>query len=568
MDYRKEYERWLASDLLTAEEHAELEAIKEDAGEIESRFHAPLAFGTAGLRGVMGMGIARMNVYVVRQTTQAMANLVLREGGAEKGVAIAHDCRNNARAYAEAAAEVLAANGVKALIFESLRPTPELSFAVRKYGCLAGINITASHNPKEYNGYKAYWSDGAQLPPAPAAIVEGECAKIDVLGGAKQIPFAEGVEKGLIRLLGAETDEAFLQCAAGESIDLSREAGENLRIVYTPFHGCGYKLVPEALKRAGFTQIFPVAEQMIIDGNFPTVVSPNPENPEGFALAIELAKKVDAAFILGTDPDSDRVGVMARAADGSYKVLSGNQTGSLLLDYVIGARKRTGKLPEKPFAVGSIVSSDMPRVIAEQNGLRYFKTFTGFKFIAEKIDKEQREGGHCVFSFEESFGYLFGDYVRDKDAVTASLLLCEMAAWYASRGMTLLDALEELYSRYGAYAEKTVNKVMPGLDRAEKMAALMEQFRAGKVAFPAGLKIVACKDYKSGVAADLVTGRTSEMELSGSNVLEYVFEGGSEMLVRPSGTEPKIKFYLLCRGETMAEAESIRATLDAFVETL
>ena len=564
----KEYERWLASPVLTDEERKELEAIRGDRDEVESRFYAPLEFGTAGLRGVMGMGIARMNIYVVMQTTQAMANLVLREKGEKRGVAVAHDCRINSRRFAEAAAEVLAANGVNVLLFESLRPTPELSFAIRKYGCIAGINITASHNPKEYNGYKAYWEDGAQLPPEPAETVEKENAKIDVLTGAKRMPLEEAKAAGLVRILGDETDEAFLDCALGEAIDLSHVATSGLSIVYTPFHGCGYKLVPEALRRAGFSSIYPVAEQMVIDGNFPTVVSPNPENPEGFALAVELAGKVGATFILGTDPDSDRVGVMARAADGSFRVLSGNQTGSLLLDYIINARKKCGKMPEKPFAVGSIVSSDMPRVIAEANGVEYYKTFTGFKFIAECINENSALGKTCIFSFEESFGYLIGDFCRDKDAVTASLLLCEMASSYAARNMTLIDGLEELYRRYGAFAEKTISKVMPGLDGAEKMAKLMEELREGRVALPGALKLIGRSDYLTGKSYDIESGEWGEMELRDSNVLEYRFEGGSKILIRPSGTEPKIKFYILARGETMERAEEIRSTLEKFVGEL
>lgn len=567
MAYMDEYRRWLAAPQLTEAERTELESIAGDEKEIESRFYAPLAFGTAGLRGTMKVGLHHMNVYVVRQVTQAMAEIAKNAGGAERGVAVAHDSRLNSRLFAVEAAKVLAANGVKALLFDDLRPTPELSFAVRKYGCIAGINITASHNPSEYNGYKAYWEDGAQLPPEQADAVEAAIAKIDVFTGAKTCDYDEAVASGLIKILGAETDEAFLTCALGETIDLGpvQRMGDELSFVYTPFHGAGYKLVPEVLKRAGFTNVICVESQMIPDGNFPTVASPNPENAEGFACALEVAKEHGVSLIIGTDPDADRVAAVARDKSGEYRVLSGNQTGALMLDYIINARNRMGKMPERPFAVKTIVSSDMAAVICEKNGVGLYETFTGFKFIAERINEREADGEHCIFSFEESIGYLIGGYCRDKDAVTATVLIAETAAYYAEQGKTLVDALEELYEKYGAFSEKTINKVLPGLDGAEKIKALMRKMRAGEEKLP--FDVVASTDYLNGVKT-YADGSTEQTALVDSDVLSYEFAGGSKLLVRPSGTEPKIKFYILARGEDMAKADAVRDALCAYVDAL
>ncbi len=567
MAYMDEYKRWLNSEVLTEEEKAELRSIEGDEKEIESRFYAPLAFGTAGLRGTMKVGLHQINVYTIRQATQAMAEIAIKAGGAERGVAVAHDSRLNSRLYAVEAAKVLAANGVRALLYDDLRPTPELSFAVRKYGCIAGINITASHNPSEYNGYKAYWEDGAQLPPAEADAVEEAISRIDIFTGAKTCDYDEAVASGLIQILGAETDEAFLECVLGETIDLGpvKRMGDKLSFVYTPFHGAGYKLVPEALKRAGFANVICVESQMIPDGHFPTVASPNPENAEGFACALELAKEKGVSLIIGTDPDADRVAAVARDSQGEYHVLSGNQTGALLLDYIISARNRTGKMPEKPFAVKSIVSTDMTTEICRQNGLKMYDTFTGFKFIAERINAREADGEHCIFSFEESIGYLIGGYCRDKDAVTATVLIAEMAAYYAEQGKTLVDAIGELYARYGAFRETTINKVLPGLDGAEKIRELMRKLRAGEQPMP--LDVVASTDYLDGVRT-LANGAKEQTELTGSDVLSYEFAGGSKLLARPSGTEPKIKFYILARGENMAAAEAVCDTLNAYVDAL
>ena len=561
LDYKKEYERWLASDALSADEKAELKSIAGDEIEIESRFYGPLEFGTAGLRGTMKVGLHQMNVHVIRWATQGFADVIAAEGdeAKKKGVTICMDCRVHSMDFARAAAEVCAANGIRVRMFESLRPTPELSFAVRYYGCQAGINVTASHNPKEYNGYKVYWADGAQLPPQHAAAIAQRLEKIDIFTGVKRMAFDDAVKAGLITLLGEETDKVFMANVMAMVNDRSSiaQVANTFKMVYTPFHGCGWKLVPEALRGLGVKNLYCVEQQMVLDGTFPTVASPNPENPEGFYLAIELADKVGADFILGTDPDSDRVGIMVRGADGKFIPVTGNQTGVLLLDYLIGAMRRAGKMPAKPYFLKTIVTTEMARKVAESNGVTCCDTFTGFKFMAEKKNALEAAGeGHVIMSYEESYGYMLGDYVRDKDAVTASLLITEMAAWYATKGMTLYDAIQALYEKYGWYGEKTHNLVMPGLDGLEKMAALMKRLRTAPPADIAGVTVVTRKDYQDGTATDCATGRVTAMELKGSNVLRYELADGTTILVRPSGTEPKIKVYILTIGKDAAERDA------------
>ena len=561
LDYMREYEKWLQSGALTADEVQELQSIAGDEKEIESRFYGPLEFGTAGLRGTMKVGLHQMNVYVIRWATQGFANVICAEGedAGKRGVAICMDCRHHSMEFARAAAEVCAANGIHVRIFESLRPTPELSFAVREYGCQAGINVTASHNPKEYNGYKVYWEDGAQLPPHHAAAIAAELEKIDIFTGVKRMDFDEAVKAGLIETMGDETDRKFMAnvMAMVNDYDSVARVADTFQVVYTPFHGCGHKLVPEALTRLGIKHLHCVPEQMVIDGDFPTVVSPNPENPEGFYLAIALADKVKADFIVGTDPDSDRVGIMVRNKEGKFQPVSGNQTGVLLSDYLYGAMKRSGKLPENPVMLKTIVTTEMARKVAEAHGVTCYDTFTGFKFMAEKKNQLESAGeGKVVFSYEESYGYMLGDYVRDKDAVTASLLLTEMAAWYATQGMTLYDALDVLYKKYGWYGEKTHNLVMPGLDGLEKMANLMKVLRQTPPAEISGVAVVRRKDYTDGSVVDCATGAVSEMELKGSNVLRYELADGTTILVRPSGTEPKIKVYILTIGKDAVERDA------------
>ena len=541
LDYKKEYRRWLTSDALSAGERAELQAISGDEKEIESRFYGPLEFGTAGLRGTMKVGLHQMNLHVIRWATQGFADVIAAEGeeAKKKGVAICMDCRVNSMAFARAAAEVCAAN--------------------------------ASHNPKEYNGYKVYWADGAQLPPQHAAAIAARLEQIDIFSGVKRVDFDTALADGRIELLGAETDKMFMANVMAMINDHTSiaQVADRFKVVYTPFHGCGWKLVPEALRGLGVKNLYCVEQQMVLDGTFPTVASPNPENPEGFYLAIDLADQVGADFILGTDPDSDRVGIMVRGADGKFIPVTGNQTGVLLLDYLIGAMRRAGKMPEKPVCLKTIVTTEMARKVAESNGVTCCDTFTGFKFMAEKKNALEAAGeGHVIMSYEESYGYMLGDYVRDKDAVTASLLITEMAAWYAAQGMTLYDALQALYRKYGWYGEKTHNLVMPGLDGLEKMAALMKSLRAAPPAAIGDVPVVVRKDYQDGTATDCATGAVTAMELKGSNVLRFELADGTTILVRPSGTEPKIKVYILTQGADAAQRDGNLTKYSAWVATL
>ena len=573
MTYREEYRKWLNSPVLSQAEKDELRAIGSDEKEMESRFFAPMEFGTAGLRGTMCVGLHQMNVHIIRHATQAFAQVILEEGAeaAKRGVAVCFDCRNNSDIFAREAACVMAGNGIPVRLFESLRPTPELSFAVREYGCIAGINVTASHNPKEYNGYKVYWEDGAQLPPRHADQVAKKMAELDVFDCVKRADYDEAVSRGLITILGAETDEAFLSHVMAQANDPAAVAkvADTFKMVYTPFHGAGYRLIPEALRRLGMKHVICVPEQMVIDGNFPTVVSPNPENPEGFALAVELAEREGADFILGSDPDADRVGIMVRTKSGRFEVISGNQTGVLLLDYLIGAMRRAERLPEKAVALKTIVTTEMARKVAQVNGLQCYDTFTGFKFLAEKKDQLEKSGaGKVIFAYEESYGYMLGDYVRDKDAVTASLLLTEMAAWYAGQGMTLADALDALFEKYGFYGERTLNLVMPGLDGLKKMAGLMERLRAFPPAEIGGEPVLLRKDYQDGSVTDSAGCALEPMELSGSNVLRYELADGTSLVVRPSGTEPKVKVYILASGGSRAACDEKVERYAAWAQTL
>ncbi len=573
MDYRKEYEKWLASPALSEDERSELKAIADDDKEIKERFYGPLEFGTAGLRGTMKVGLHQMNRHVIKWATQGFADVISAEGAEakERGVAICMDCRQNGYDFAKAAASVMAANGIKVRIFDELRPTPELSFAVREYHCQAGINVTASHNPKEYNGYKVYWEDGAQLPPQHADAIAKRLAEIDIFDGPKSMDFDEGVKSGMITVFGEDCDKRFLEevMAMVNDYESVAKVADTFKVVYTPFHGCGYKLVPEALRRLGVKHLFCEPQQMKIDGTFPTVVSPNPENPEGFYLAVDLAKKEGADFIIGTDPDSDRVGVMVRRSDGEFQVVTGNQMGVLLLDYLIGAMKRAGKLPKNAAALKTIVTTEMARKVAESNGLDCYDTFTGFKFMAEKMGQLESAGKNTViFSYEESYGYMIGHYVRDKDAVTASLLITEMAAWYATQNMTLYDALQALFAKYGWYGEKTHNLVMPGLDGLEKMAKLMSDLRSDPPAEIAGVTVIERRDYLEGTEFDTDTGKITPMELKGSNVLRFLLTDGTAIIVRPSGTEPKIKVYILTQGKDAQERDERIAKYSAWVETL
>ena len=573
MSYQAQYERWLHSPALSQPEKDELAALSHNAGEIEDRFFSLLQFGTAGLRGVMGVGLRRMNVHVIRHATQAFANVILAEGKAfaAQGVAICYDCRVHSQEFARAAAEVMAGNGIPVRLFEAMRPTPELSFAVREYGCAAGLNVTASHNPPEYNGYKVYWSDGAQLPPQHAAAIAAQMEQLDVFDDIQSLAYETALEKGLITLMGKETDDKFLAHVLAQINDKASVAkvADTFTMVYTPFHGTGYQQIPYVLGELGIRHLHCVPEQMVIDGTFPTVKSPNPETPESFALALDLAKKVNADLILGSDPDADRVAIQVKDKTGQYVQISGNQTGVLLLDYLIGAKKRAGTLPADAVALKSLVTTDMARVVAEANGVKSYNTFTGFKFMAEKKNQLEAAGqGHVIFSYEESIGYMIGDYVRDKDAVTASLLLTEMTAWYAAQGMTLLDALDALYTKYGYYGEKTLNLVMPGLEGMALMANLMAKLRQTPPAEIAGTTVLRQKDYQDGTERDTASGAVSPMALVGSNVLAYDLADETTLVVRPSGTEPKIKVYVLAKGKDSTDSQEKVAKYAAWAETL
>ena len=573
MSYQQQFHRWLHSDALSPEEKAQLQAIADDPKEVEDRFFGLLEFGTAGLRGVMGLGLRRMNVHVIRHATQAFAQVILAEGpaAAAQGVAICYDCRVHSQEFARAAAGVMAANGIPVRLFEAMRPTPELSFAVREYGCVAGLNVTASHNPPEYNCYKVYWSDGAQLPPQHAAAIAAQMEALDVFDDVRTMDYEQARAQGLITLLGRETDDKFLSHVLDQINDRQAVAQvtDAFRMVYTPFHGTGYQQIPYVLEQLGIRYLHCVPEQMVIDGTFPTVKSPNPETPESFALAQKLAKEVDAQLILGSDPDADRVAIQVKDRKGDYVQISGNQTGVLLLDYLIGAKRRAGTLPENPVALKSLVTTQLAQVVAEANGVRCYNTFTGFKFMAEKKNQLEAAGqGHVIFSYEESIGYMIGDYVRDKDAVTAALLLTEMTAWYAARGMTLLDALQAIYETYGYYGENTLNLVMPGLEGMGKMQAIMAALRQTPPDQIAGTTVCLQRDYQTGTERDTATGETTAMELAGSNVLGYQLADGTTLVVRPSGTEPKIKVYVLASGTDSADCQRKVEQYTAWAETL
>ena len=559
MDYRKEYERWLTSPHLTEEERQMVAAVSSEE-ERELAFGRTLTFGTAGLRSSMAPGPGRMNVHTVAWATRGIAELVLRSGGADRGVVIAYDSRHNSELFSRVAAEVLAAAGVRTFLFDGLRPTPELSFAIRELGCQAGINITASHNPREYNGYKAYWEDGGQLSPEDADTVSRVMDTLDILGGAPRLPFETALARGLITMLGEEFDERYLAALDRTVIDreVLRRAADSLSIVYTPLHGAGRRLVPEVLRRVGLRHIHPVPEQMVPDGDFPTVVKPNPEYEEVFRLGIRLADEVGADLVIATDPDSDRVGVVTRTKDGGFRTVSGNQMGALLLDYIIGARRRTGRMPEGAFAIKSIVSTDLVTKIAEVNGIRLFDVLTGFKYIAEVIKDKEASGeeGGFLLGFEESYGYMTGSYTRDKDAVGTTLMIAEMTAYYEERGMTLADALAELDRKYGVYRERTAEIYMEGLDGLERQRRTMEALRATPPTTLGGARVVSIGDYSKGYFTNIETGERTDITQPRSNVLYFVTEDGDKVVIRPSGTEPKIKLYLLVHGEDEGEALS------------
>ena len=564
-NYQNEYTRWLESSVLNAKEREELESIKNNEELKEFRFSNPMDFGTAGLRSTMYQGIGNMNRFTVAQTTRGIAALIKAQNGESRGVAIAYDSRNNSREFAKISACVLAGAGIKSYIFDDIRPTPELSFAVRELGALAGITITASHNPKEYNGYKAYWEDGAQISPEQAKIVSAERAKFDVLDMSGIVDYDAGVASGMIVELHSDFDEKYLAAVMETSIypEAISNVADELKVVYTPLHGAGYKLVPEIFGRVGLKHLYTVDEQMTPNGDFPTVEKPNPEYPAVFKLGIEIANKVGSDLVIATDPDSDRVGVMTRTKNGEFATITGNQMGALLLDYVIKARKITGTLPEGAYCVKSLVSTDMAYRIAQINGIKLHDVLTGFKFIGEVIKNYEAAGKKDGFllGFEESYGYLLGSYARDKDAVGASMMILEMTAYYKKLNMTLSDALEKLYENYGLYRERTVDIYMEGLDGIEKRRRVMQSLRDNPPKTLGGVAVAKSGDFKTGVVTTLSTGETESTGQPSSDVLYYTLENEDKIIVRPSGTEPKIKIYVLAHG---VDAESTDAKVSAY----
>ena len=548
-NYQIEFEKWLASDKLTESERAELLSIQNDEETKELRFGAPMDFGTAGLRSTMYMGIGCMNRFTVAHTTRGIAALIKAEGGESRGVAIAYDSRNHSEEFARVSACVLAGAGIKSYIFNGLRPTPELSYAVRETGALAGINITASHNPKEYNGYKAYWEDGAQLAPEHASVVANERTQFDCLDTDGIADFDEAVKSGLITILDEQFDAKYLDDVVATAINptLVSDVADSLKVVYTPLHGAGYKLVPEVFKRIGLKHLYTVDSQMVPDGNFPTVKKPNPEYPDVFTEGIEIANRVGSDLVIATDPDSDRVGVMTRTKSGEFITISGNQMGALLLDYAITQRKLLGKLPEYAYCVKSIVSTDMAYKIADSNGIKLHDVLTGFKFIGETIKNYEKDGkaDGFVLGFEESYGYLLGTYARDKDAVEGSMMILEMTAYYKKQNMTLADALEALYDKYGVYGERVIDIYMEGLDGIEKRRRIMQSLRDNAPVSIGGYKVDKVGDYKKGTVLTVATGEEATTGQPSSDVLYYTLENEDKIIVRPSGTEPKIKIYIL-----------------------
>ena len=560
--YKKEYERWLAYALEDGDLKPELEQIAGDEEAIQDRFAVSLQFGTAGLRGVIGAGTNRMNLYVVRQATQGLANWVKTQGGSQT-VAISYDSRIKSDLFAKAAAEVLAANGVKVRIYDQLMPVPALSFATRYYGCNAGIMITASHNPAKYNGYKAYGPDGCQMTDEAAAVVYAEIQKTDVLDGAKHIPFEQGMEQGLIAYVEQECCEALYQAIEACSVrpGLCKTAG--LKLVYSPLNGSGLVPVTRVLSDIGVTDVTIVPEQKDPDGNFPTCPYPNPEIFEALRLGLELAEKEQADLMLATDPDADRVGIAVRCKDGSYELLSGNEVGVLLLDYICKARLENNTMPQNPVMVKSIVSTPLADVVAAHYGVECRNVLTGFKWIGDQIAQLEAAGQveRFIFGFEESYGYLAGSYVRDKDAIVGSMLICEMAAYYRSIGSSIKEELERIYSTFGRYLNQVDSFEFPGLSGMDKMVGIMQQLRAQPPVEIAGYPVVTVEDYKLRTKTDVKTGEVTPIELPASNVLIYRLEGGASVVVRPSGTEPKIKTYFTTLGKDLQEAQQQKDAL-------
>lgn len=564
MDFEKVYEQWKSFDGLDGYLKDELVKIEGNRDEIEDRFYKTLEFGTAGLRGVLGAGTNRMNVFTVRQATAGLAEYIKKTGHTERGVVIAYDSRHFSPEFALEAAKVLCANNIKVYLFESLRPTPELSFSVRHLHCIAGIVITASHNPAKYNGYKVYGEDGGQMPLDAANAVTEEIRKTDMLTGPSVMDEKEALSKGLLTYIGEDVDREYLANVFARRVnpEAVAEVADSFSIVYTPFHGSGNKLVQRILRMSGLKNLYVVREQEEPDGDFPTVKSPNPEDKEGFKLAIELAKKNNTDLIIGTDPDSDRVGIIVRDSDGEYVNFTGNQTGALLTDYILSQYTEKKTMPKNPVVIKTVVTTEMIRAITAYYGVEMMEVLTGFKFIGEKIKEFEADNSHSfVFGFEESYGYLSGTYARDKDAVVASMLIVEMAAWYKKQGMTLYDAMQKLYKKYGWYSEGVISIVEEGIEGPAKIAAMINKLRTDCPKEIAGLSVDAVRDYSTGIIARK-DGSCGETKQPKNNMLYLELENGAGWLaVRPSGTEPKLKLYFGLREDDKAAAEAKLAEL-------
>jgi phosphoglucomutase len=571
MDYKENYKKWLTDDIFDEATKAELKAIENDDKEIQERFYKNLEFGTGGLRGIIGAGTNRMNIYTVSKATQGFANYIAKEGeeAKKKGVAIAYDSRRMSPEFAETAALVLNGNGIKTYLFDELRPTPMLSFAVRHLGCIGGIVVTASHNPPEYNGYKVYWSDGGQVPAPRDKEIITEVEAVSDFSLIKKASKDEAKASGLFNIIGKEVDEEYDKNVKAQLInpDIVKKVGDELKIVYTPLHGTGNKPVRRVLKAVGFKNVYVVPEQELPDSEFSTVGYPNPEDPKAFTLANKLAEEVGADVIVATDPDADRVGAVVKNSNGEYVVLTGNMTGTLICEYILSQKKASARLPKNGAVVSTIVSSDMTKAIAKEYGMAYFDVLTGFKYIGEKIKQfEQTGSNEYVFGFEESYGCLAGTYARDKDAVVATMLICELAAYYKTKGMTLYDGLQELYKKYGYYKETITSITLKGIEGIENIKKIMSTLRSDAPKEIAGAKVIETRDYDLDKKVNVVTGEESSTGLPKSNVLYYVLENDTWFCVRPSGTEPKIKIYSGTKAETAEKAEQkLKSTSEAIV---
>ena len=565
MDYKEVYEQWIANPYFDEATKEELKSIAEDENEIKERFYMDLEFGTAGLRGIIGAGTNRMNIYVVRKATQGLANYIAKVDKKSQGVAIAYDSRHMSPEFAQEAALCLAANGIKAYIFETLRPTPELSFAVRHLGCVAGINVTASHNPPEYNGYKVYWEDGAQITPPHDSGIMGEVKAISDWNTVKTMDKAEAEKAGLFEVIGKEVDDAYMAELKKQVIhmDAIQAEGKNLKIVYTPLHGTGNIPARRILKELGFENVYVVKEQELPDGDFPTVSYPNPEAAEAFELGLKLAKEVDADLVLATDPDADRLGVRVKDKNGEYHDLTGNMSGCLLANYEISQRKAVnGSLPEDGALIKTIVTTNLADAIAKGYGVKLIEVLTGFKFIGQQILGFEKSGkGSYLFGFEESYGCLIGTYARDKDAIVATMALCEAAAYYKTQGKTLWDAMIEMYEQFGYYKDDIKSVTMKGIEGLQKIQDIMNSLRQNPPAEFAGHKVVAVRDYKADTIKNLETGEVTPTGLPNSNVLYYELTNDAWVCVRPSGTEPKVKFYYGVKGTSLADADEKSAVM-------